>query len=180
VDRAERAELQHWMTLLADGDRSAFHPVFARLWPLVRGFVSRQVARELGPAEAEDVAQLALLKLFERATEFNPQLDALSWALGVAAYEARSARRRAGRRREDVVPLDALADDRPTPEEHALCADLESAASALIGTLRPADAEALAALASGRRPAVPGATFRKRLERAMARVRAAWKAKHGS
>jgi len=65
-----------------------------------------------------------------------------------------------------------------TPEERVLDEELRTAAAELIGTLRPADAETLAAMATGARP--PGATFRKRVERALARVRAAWRTKHGS
>lgn len=174
MDEAERAELQRAMTLLADGDRTAFHPVFDRLWPVMRRFAGRRLASP----EAEDVAQQALLKIFERAGEFEPALDALSWALGVAAYEIRTARRKTERRREDGAVLDHVAAAGATPEEHALDEDLRAAVAELIGTLRPADAEALAAVASGARP--PGATFRKRVERALARVRAAWRTKHGS
>ena len=47
------------------------------------------------------MVQQALLKLFERASEFDPELDALSWALGIAAYEVRTARKWRLRRRED-------------------------------------------------------------------------------
>ncbi len=62
------------MTRLSDGDRSAFRPVFDFLQPLLTRFVSAQV----GAAECEDVAQQALLRIFERASEFDPSLDALS------------------------------------------------------------------------------------------------------
>jgi len=103
VERAERAALQRQLERLADGDRDAFHPVFVRLWPLLRGFAGRC----LPPPEAEDAAQEALLRVFARAAEFDRERDALSWVLGIAAYEIRSARQRTRRRREQ--PGDALA-----------------------------------------------------------------------
>ena len=40
-----------------------------------------------------------------------------------------------------------------------------------LGTLRPADAETLRLYARGERGAVAGATFRKRVERALRRLR---------
>jgi hypothetical protein len=45
----------------------------------------------------------------------------------------------------------------------------------VLGTLSPVDAETILSLATGKR-AVQGATFRKRLQRALARFRLAWRA----
>jgi hypothetical protein len=50
------------MERLADGDRAAFHPVFAVLWPLLRRFATRH----LRPEEAEEAAQEALVKILFR------------------------------------------------------------------------------------------------------------------
>ena len=157
------------MTALAQGERAAFHPVYEQLWPLLRGFVGRHLPFE----DAEDVAQTALLKLFERASEFDPGRDALCWSLGVAAWEVRTARRRRLRRRETGADvLEQRADDAPSPEESALCRELEQALEGALGRLRSADVEALAAFAHGERPG--GATYRKRLERALQRLRRAF------
>src|SRR5436305_5863829 len=160
---------------MADGDREAFHPVFVCLWPLLRGFAARCLPRQ----EAEDAAQEALLRVFARAAEFDRERDALSWVLGIAAYEIRSARQRRERRREQ--PADALA-ERPnrerSPEEAAVAGDLERALHAALATLRPGDAETLLAYARGERPNLPGPTFRKRVERAVARLRGAWRLSH--
>ena len=41
MERSERDTLQRDLVALADGDREAFHPVFVRLWPLLRGFAAR-------------------------------------------------------------------------------------------------------------------------------------------
>jgi DNA-directed RNA polymerase specialized sigma24 family protein len=174
VNPAERASLHRAMTRLASGDRAAFHPVFDVLWPVLQRFAARQ----LPASEAEDVAQQALLKVFERSCELDPELDGLSWALGIAAFEIRTARKRSVRRREEPAePLLGHADARPGPEELAIDADLKSAVAELLGTMRAADLEALMLLAHGERP--PGATFRKRLQRSLDRFRMAWRTKHG-
>src|SRR6058998_2993721 len=94
MDRATLSELQRLMERLADGDRAAFHPVFAVLWPLLRRFA----ARHLRP---EETAQETLVKIFLRAGEFDPSRSALAWALAIAAFEIRTVRRRRLRRREE-------------------------------------------------------------------------------
>jgi RNA polymerase sigma-70 factor (ECF subfamily) len=175
VDSTERASLHRAMTRLASGDRSAFHPVFDRLWPCLRRFAGRH----LPAPDADDIAQQALLKVFERAGEFDQRLDALSWALGITAYEIRSVRNRMSRRREEPpTPLIAHADGRPSPEEELITADLVLAVTETIGGLRPADVETLTLLVRGERHT--GATFRKRLERGLNRFKLAWRIRHGS
>jgi RNA polymerase sigma factor (sigma-70 family) len=175
VERVEREALQRHLEELADGDRDAFHPVFVRLWPLLRGFAARCLPRE----EAEDAAQEALLRVFARAAEFDRRRDALSWVLGIAAYEIRSARQRRRRRRE--APADALAgriDLAASPEDSAVAGDLARELNEALALLRPGDAETLLAYARGQRPDLPGPTFRKRVERALARLRGAWRLQH--
>jgi RNA polymerase sigma-70 factor (ECF subfamily) len=69
----------------------------------------------------------------------------------------------------------------PTVEESATRADLDRAARAVLVTLPPADVEAiLAHVGEALRPALPAATFRKRVERALKRLRRAWSEKHGT
>jgi RNA polymerase sigma factor (sigma-70 family) len=175
VERVEREELQRHLERLADGDRDAFHPVFVRLWPLLRGFA----ARCLPWGEAEDAAQEALTRVFARAAEFDRGREALPWVLGIAANEIRTSRQRRRRRREQ--PADALAfrpDAGRSPEQAAVAGDLERALGEALATLRPADAETLVAYARGERPDLPGPTFRKRVERALGRLRAAWRLNH--
>jgi len=172
VERVEREVLQRHLERMADGDRDAFHPVFVRLWPLLRGFAARCLPRE----DAEDAAQEALLRVFARAAEFDRQRDALSWVLGIAAYEIRSARKRRQRRREERT--DALT-DRPdlsrSPEAAAAASEAERALAAALATLSADDTETLLAYARGERPDLPAPTFRKRVERALARLRGAWR-----
>jgi RNA polymerase sigma factor (sigma-70 family) len=175
VERVEREALQRHLERLADGDRDAFHPVFVRLWPLLRGFA----ARCLPWGEAEDAAQEALTRVFARAAEFDRGRDALPWVLAIAANEIRTARQRRRRRREH--PADDLAvrpDAGRSPEEAAVAGDLERALDQTLATLRPADVATLLAYARGERPDLPGPTFRKRVERALGRLRAAWRLNH--
>lgn len=184
IEESERAELRRLMGRLADGDRSAFRPVFALLWPRLRAFA----VQFIGVADGEDAAQAALLKVFSRASEYDRGRDALAWALGIAAWECRTLRKRRERRREEFAfaPQAAIAEGAaallpggPTPEDVAIDRDLRAAAAAVLGELRPIDVETILAIASGQR-AVQGATFRKRVERALARFRLAWRARHGS
>jgi DNA-directed RNA polymerase specialized sigma24 family protein len=172
----ERAELRRLMGRLADGDRAAFGRVFALLWPRLRAFAVRCA----GPADGEDAAQAAVLKVFSRASEYDPERDALVWALGIAAWECRTARRRRERRREHHTPAAELAlagaPAAGTPEDELIDRDLRAAAAEVLGTLRPLDIETITAAANGQRPA--GAAFRKRLERAVSRFRLAWRARH--
>jgi RNA polymerase sigma factor (sigma-70 family) len=177
VDQASRRRLQQDLTRLADGDREAFHPVFVALLPLLSRFTSRS----LPTGEAEDVAQEALVKLFLRATEFDRTRDALSWALGIAAYEIKTARRRRQRRQEtDATDLVSREYPAASPEDAAIAADLDGAIDTALRELSPADAATLVAFAAGERPGtVPPATFRKRVERGLARLRTRWRATHG-
>jgi len=175
VEGGERAELRALMQGLADGDRGAFAPAFALLWPRLRAFAVRYV----GAADGEDAAQAALLRVFSRASEYDAQRDAFAWALGIAAWECRTLARKRQRRREEPVPVPERADVRATPEEEAIARDLSAAATAVLGSLRPMDLETIMAVAGGPR-AVQGATFRKRLARALARFRLAWRMRHGN
>jgi RNA polymerase sigma factor (sigma-70 family) len=170
------SDLQGLMVRLADGDRSAFPPVYERLWPLLR----RVTARHLPEADAEDAAQEALLRIFRRASEFDPHRSALAWALGIARWEIRTARTRRHRRREEsMTPAADRRAARENPEESLLERDMVRMMEETLGTLSPEDLETLRLFRNGERAAVAAATFRKRVERAIARLRAAWSVKHG-
>ncbi len=172
-----RDALQHDLTALARGDRAAFDPVFHRVWPLVRGFAARCLPAE----EAEDAAQEALLRVFSRASEFDVRRDALSWILGVAAWQIRTHRTRARRRREESLSAAAeVAEVGASPESAAMERELGTALARALAELKPSDAATLLAYARGERPDLPGATFRKRVERALARLRAIWRINHDS
>lgn len=175
MERQRRAELQRCLVRLADGDRAAFRPVFDLAWPKLR-----EVAGRLMPvaADADDAAQSALVKLFERAHEFDRERDALAWIIGIVSYECLTIRRKRSRRREggSDAPAAWMIDPRDSPEARAIAGELEGAAVAVLGQLRPEDRATLrvAFFGDGERGARP-ATFRKRLERALDRLRAAWR-----
>lgn len=171
----QRHELSAGLARLADGDRAAADTVFRLALPAVQAFTRRH----LPPADADDAAQQALVCLFARASEYDPGRDGLAFALGIAAWEVRSARRRTMRRRESLVDIDRACDT-ASPEAATIDADLRASLAAALGALAPADAEVLLASAGlAPRPDVPGPTFRKRAERALTRLRAIWRRCHG-
>ena len=177
MNPAGRLAIQEELAALARGERAAFDPLFRRLWPLLRGFARRFFSAE----EADDVAQEALLRIFRRASEFDPGRNALPWVLGVVAWQVRTHRTRARRRREE--PAEALPEresSAASPEEMALAAELTAALERALAELSPDDAATLLAYARGERPDLPGATFRKRVERALGRLRARWRIPHDS
>ena len=191
MERSRDSDLQRLMERLADGDRGAFHPVFEYLWPILRRFAAKHMPRH----EAEDAAQEGLLKIFHRAADFDPSRSALAWALGITYHEVRTARRRRQRRREEALappgtapgpaaaPSDAAAPTRAdvfeSPEEAAMRSEAEAILREALGALRPEDAETLRLYARGERATIAAATFRKRVERALGRLRAVWRTSRG-
>src|SRR2546428_80284 len=96
---------------------------------------------------------------------------------GNAPLRAPNARMDAAQRRELQNLLARLA----PPEANATGRDLERAALAALDGLPAADVEAiLAHIGAAGRPDLPPATFRKRLERALKRLRRAWSERHGT
>lgn len=102
----------------------------------------------------------------------------MAWAIGIAMWEIRTVRRRAWRRR-DTSSLDEAADVHlrsVDPEERAIAANLAAAIGQTLATLRPEDRDALLRYARDERTI--GSGFRKRLQRARARMREAWSLRH--
>ena len=156
---------------LAAGDRSAFDRVYAAVAPLFERVAARTLR---SPADAEDAAQQALLNVFARAHEYDAQRGrAMPWLVAIVANECRTTRQRVRRRREDADPPERPADG-PTAEDALAERELASAVMQAIGDLAPEDARTIrAALELEPRPLVAAATFRKRLERAIGRLRTA-------
>ncbi len=157
------------MARLADGDRSAFDPLFRVLHPRA----VRLAKLRLGDADALDAAQSALEKVFARASEFTPGRPVLPWFYAVAANEIHSSSRRAGvASRREGGDLDVLAstDD---PEQALGRAELRAAVAQAIDMLDPASTAAIAALLGDAElpAAVNAAAHRKRVSRAYARLR---------
>jgi RNA polymerase sigma-70 factor (ECF subfamily) len=171
-----RAEIQALLIRLSEGDRSAIEPAFRALWPILSRFSARALG---GAAEAEDAAQQAIVKVFGQVAGFDRTKDAVAWTLTIASYECRTVRRRTGRRREDALDPPAHGATEETPEAIAVQRELEQAARDVLGSLREEDARAILAAVGDARPA-GDATFRKRLQRALGRLRLAWRTKHGT
>ncbi len=158
------------MARLQEGERAAFAPVYAALRPLVLGYAAKIV----GETDAEDVAQASLMKLFEQSVRYDPERDAVAWALTLTTWEARTHRRKVTRRREDAeAPPEPATDD---ADDRIVEAILVREAQAVLETLSDRDRETLR-MAFAERGS--GATFRKQKERALSRLRRAWKVIHG-
>jgi len=174
VDQEQRAQLQELLVRLADGDREAFEPMFELAWPVVTRFARRALG---GSPDAEDAAQIALEKVLARVSQFDRERDGLNWVLGVTAWECRTLRQKRRRRREDAAPHESESLS-PSPEDAAIARDFTTALHEAVGSLSPLDAETLRCVLSGAAPTAAPATFRKRLERALGRLRIAWKERH--
>jgi RNA polymerase sigma factor (sigma-70 family) len=165
----EEANLDALMARLADGDRSAFDPLFRALHPRA----VRLAKLRLADADAWDAAQSALEKVFARASEFTPGRPVIPWFYAVAANEIHSSSRRAGAAsRREGGGLDAIA-ARDDPEQELGRAELRAAVAEAIDMLDPASMAAIAALLGDAElpAAVSAAAQRKRVSRAYARLR---------
>ncbi len=174
---AERALLNQRLVQLGTGDRTAAAPVFEALWPVVRSFCVKWLA---GGPDAEDCAQLALVRVFSQAAAFDPTKDALAWALEIAVWECRTARRAQQRRRAaaDHEVLGQTPDDGSTPFADVERAELEAALSEAVKALAPADAEEVMRLL--REEWAGGPAARKRRQRALDRLKRLWWQFHGA
>jgi RNA polymerase sigma-70 factor, ECF subfamily len=160
------------MTAAADGDRTALDPLFHALWPIVAAYTTRFLGdRALG----EDAAQDALVTLFGRLHQFDRERCALTWALSHATWSARTLRRKVQRRGEGSTLPEASA-EMPVEER-----ELVRAALATLATLPSRDVEIILAVLvddDELRKSIAPATFRKRLERALTRLRSSWRSRH--
>lgn len=161
------------VTRLADGDRSAFTPAFQLLWPRVRDLCRSMLKNE---ADAADAAQQSLEKILTRSAEYDRTRPALPWALGIAAWECRTALRKRGRRRELA---EELAPEAEQSEEDFAERQLIQRAAQAMGQLSAMDQEALVATFFDEAASASGATLRKRRERAVTRLRDAFKRLYG-
>jgi RNA polymerase sigma-70 factor (ECF subfamily) len=102
----------------------------------------------------------------------------MPWALAIAAWECRTLARKRYRRREvfDDREHDRLGEDQ---EEAFVKRDLAEAALAAMGELSELDQQTLLATFAEEAPSNAGATFRKRRERALTRLRKSWRRLYG-
>ena len=175
MTETERAEIDGLMARLAEGDRSVFANVFHLLWPRIERLCRRLLDND---ADAADAAQEALHKVFERAADYDVSRPAMPWALAIVGWECRTLARKRTRRREtsdDNQPEPSAADD----EEQIVQRDLVDAAMHALGQLSDTDREALIATYWDTAAPVTGATFRKRRERALERLRRSFRRIYG-
>jgi RNA polymerase sigma-70 factor (ECF subfamily) len=164
---------------LAAGRPEGFERLFRRFWPMVFRLATGWFANV---AEAEDSALQAFVDVHRGIKSFRGRSRLSTWVYRVALNRVMHDRRSA--MKHDVLcPLDSapdVASPDPTPEErHDQLARCERIAG-LIRSLPPQESAAVSlVLLSGLEPAeatealkVRPATFRKRLSRGLARLRA--------
>lgn len=169
---SDQQELSSLLVRLAEGDRSAFSRLFDLLWPRIHGVCLSLLSH---PQDADDAAQSAMEKILTRASEYDRTRPAAPWALGVAAWECRTLRARARRRRE--VPDDDLPQLRAEAlaEDELIRRELETAAVAVLQDLPPNDRAALVAAFWEEAQSAASPAARKQRQRALERLRAAFR-----
>lgn len=167
-------QLDALMARLADGDRSVFADVFRRLWTPTLRFCISLLKHE---ADAADAAQQAMARILDRASDYDRERPALPWALAIAAWECRTLRQWRSRRRE--VSADSAEPIGEHAEQEALNRDLVRAALTALGELSEVDRETLVATFWEEGPSASGPTMRKRRERALKRLRVAFRRLYG-
>jgi DNA-directed RNA polymerase specialized sigma24 family protein len=173
VNTAERARLHAAIVRFADGERASFREVFDGLWSVCLALATRSLR---DASEAEDTAQRAILKVFDRIVDFDRERDGVSWALTITAFEILTTRKQGARRRDGTREWDAQ-DLSPRVDEQLVEHELLANVRALIGEMSDLDRETLEAMLGG--ATATGETERKRRFRAIERLRAAWRKAHG-
>jgi len=171
----DETDLNALMARLGDGDRSVFASVFRLLWSPTLRLCMSMLKNE---ADAKDAAQQGMEKILARASDYDPKRPALPWALAISAWECRTILRKRNRRRETP---EELADEPMTAasEDDMLRRNLTQAALDAMGQLSDSDRETLVATFWDEAASSSGATFRKRRERALQRLRDAFKRMYG-
>ena len=169
---ADEKELSSLIVRLAEGDRSAFSRLFEVLWPRVHGLCLSLLSHR---QDADDATQQAMEKILTRASEYDRTRAPTPWVLGIAAWECRTLRRRALRRREvsdDQLPqveAEGRADDELIRRE------LETAAVGVLQGLPARDRAALVGTFWEEVQSAASPAARKRRQRALERLRRAFR-----
>ena len=162
------------MVRFASGDRSAFTPLFAVMWPIVAQYCRRQLRH---PVDAEDAAQETVVKVFSRIADFDRSRDGLAWTLAIASYEVRTVRKRQQRRREDgSEAIERAVSALPGADDIIDQQELQASLVRAIEELSPGDraiVDEILADKSGVRLAADART-RKRKQRMLQKLRALW------
>lgn len=130
------------LVLYANGDGQAARALTARLLPRVLGYATRLLGDR---AEAEDVAQEAMLRLWRIAPDWRPgEAKVTSWLYRVVTNLC-SDRQRARRRRaaEALDDVPEPASDSPGAEAGLIAADRSAALKAALDSLPERQRQAL-------------------------------------
>src|SRR6185295_13699073 len=100
MNAPERTRLHAAMVRFADGDRAAFREVFDGLWPMCLALATRSLVER---ADAEDVAQRAILKVFDRIVDLDRERDGVACAMTITAFDVLTMRKQRARRREQAA-----------------------------------------------------------------------------
>lgn len=171
-------ELDRLMARLADGDRSVFKDIFHVLWPPVHRLCLGVLRHS---ADADDGAQLAMIKIMSRASDYDRTRPALPWALAVATWECRTILRKRQRAREMVGKdpaedcAEATVPEHSDPERNLDERKLIESALRALDELSGSDQTTLLASFWEESDAATGAAARKRKQRATERLRQAWR-----
>lgn len=112
---------QHLLNVAAHRDKSAFERLFDHFVPLIRAY---SLAREPGAGLlADELAQEVMIKLWEKAHLYNPELaNVNTWVFTLARNCRIDYLRRNGRYISDIDPtyiFDSMEDETPGPFQQA-------------------------------------------------------------
>lgn len=167
MEDLKKGDLDAHLARLANGDRSAFTYVFTCLQQPIFRLCMSMLDHE---ADARDATQQAMLKILDRASDYDSKRPAFPWACAIAAWECRTIQRRRSRRRESGFRAHEELGS-TDGEAEAVRRDLMRAAVHALGELTERDRDALHATFMEESVEVSAAGLRKRRQRAMQRLR---------
>jgi RNA polymerase sigma-70 factor (ECF subfamily) len=169
---------------LVDQVRAGNHAAFGELVERHQGAVYRAALAALGnAADAEDIAQDALVLAFKRIDQFRGDASVRTWMISIAWRLSLSRRRRmwwrVSRRSEPEAVLDAMSSTMLEPDARLAAAELSARLKREIRALPQKLRDALLLTAAGDLTQeeiaaalnVPAATFRGRVRDARVRLR---------
>ena len=124
------------VAIARDQDRAAFAELFNHFAPRVKAFMRRKGASD---AQAEDIAQEAMLAVWRKAALFDPAASgAATWIFTIARnlrIDAIRRENRGGAIRVDEVEAEYEADDAPAADERLAAAQSEARLREALSTL---------------------------------------------